>query len=82
MCGVGKVNLAGFVSWPRRNAGLIASGVVNTTEGYAERESAKVMIADAKQAAIEKAQITLGADKGYDAAELIDAMTNMKVALM
>jgi hypothetical protein len=59
--------------------GLIASAVVTTADGYAEREAAKVMIADAKQAADEKAQITLGADKGYDAAEFIDALTDMKV---
>jgi transposase len=59
--------------------GLIASAVVTTADGYAEREAAKVMIADAKQVADEKAQITLGADKGYDAAEFIEALTEMKV---
>ena len=59
--------------------GLIASAVVTTADGYAEREAAKVMIADAKQVADEKAQITLGADKGYDAAEFIEALTDMKV---
>jgi IS5 family transposase len=37
------------------------------------------MIADAKQVADEKAQITLGADKGYDAAEFIEALTDLKV---
>ena len=59
--------------------GLIASAVVTTADGYAEREAAKVMITDAKQVAHEKAQITLGADKGYDAAEFIEALTDMKV---
>lgn len=59
--------------------GLIASAVVTTADGYAEREAAKVMIADAKQVADEKAQITLGADKGYDAAEFIEALTDLKV---
>ena len=59
--------------------GLIASAVVTTADGYAEREAAKVMIADAGQVADEKAQITLGADKGYDAAEFIEALTDMKV---
>lgn len=59
--------------------GLIASALVTTADGYAEREAAKVMIADAKQVANEKAQITLGADKGYDAAEFIEALTEMKV---
>jgi transposase len=60
--------------------GLIASAVVTTADGYAEREAAKVMIADAKQVAHEKVLITLGADKGYDAAEFIEALTEMKVA--
>lgn len=59
--------------------GLIASAVVTTADGYAEREAAKVMIADAGQVAGEKVQITLGADKGYDAAEFIEALTDMKV---
>lgn len=59
--------------------GLIASAVVTTADGYAEREAAKVMMADAKQVAHEQAQITLGADKGYDAAEFIEALTQMKV---
>jgi transposase len=59
--------------------GLIASAMVSTADGYAEREAAKVMIADAQQAADEKAQITLGADKGYDAAEFIEALTQIKV---
>jgi IS5 family transposase len=60
--------------------GLIASAVVTTADGYAAREAAKAMIADAKQVADEKAEITLGADKGYDAAEFIEALTQMKVA--
>lgn len=59
--------------------GLIANARVSTADGYAEREAAKVMMADAKQAADEKAQITLGADKGYDAAEFIEALTDLKV---
>lgn len=59
--------------------GLIASAVVTTADGFAEREAAKVMIADAKQVAHEKAQITLGADKGYDATEFTDALIQMMV---
>jgi transposase len=59
--------------------GLIASAVVTTADGHAEREAAKVMVLDAKQAAPEKAQITLGADKGYDAQEFIEALTHMDV---
>ena len=53
--------------------------MVTTADGFAEREAAKVMIADAKQVAHEKAQITLGADKGYDATEFIDVLTQMMV---
>ena len=53
--------------------------MVTTADGYAEREAAKVMIKDAKQVAGEEAQITLGADKGYDTAEFIEALTEMKV---
>jgi transposase len=59
--------------------GLIASAVVTVADGYAEREAAKTMIADAQQAADDKAEITLGADKGYDAAEFIEALTELKV---
>lgn len=59
--------------------GLIASAVVTTADGHAEREAAKAMIADAKQAAPVGAPITLGADKGYDAAEFIAALTDMQV---
>lgn len=60
--------------------GLIASAVVTTADGYAEREAAKAMIQDAVQGAGDpSAEITLGADKGYDAQEFIDALMQMKV---
>ena len=59
--------------------GLFASAVVTTADGYAEREAAKLMIADAKQIADENAQITLGADKGYSAAEFIEVLKEVKV---
>lgn len=59
--------------------GLIANAVVTIADGHAEREAAKAMINDAKQAADETAPVTLGADKGYDAAEFIEALTDMKV---
>jgi transposase len=60
--------------------GLIASAAVTIADGHAEREAAKAMIGDAQQAADADAQITLGADKGYDAAEFIEALSDMKVA--
>ena len=54
--------------------------MVTRADGHAEREAAKVMIHDARQAAIdEKTQITLGADKGYDAQEFIEACLAMNV---
>lgn len=60
--------------------GLIANAMVTTADGYAEREAAKVMIKAAVQAAGNpEASITLGADKGYDAKEFIDALQEIKV---
>lgn len=58
--------------------GLVASAMVSSADGFAEREATKVMIHDAKQAAKNPdAEITLGADKGYDAQEFIEACTAM-----
>ena len=61
--------------------GLIVSAVVTQADGYAEREAAKAMINDARQALPDDASvtITLGADKGYDAKELIQALQEMNV---
>ena len=60
--------------------GLIASAAVTVADGYAEREAAKVMIDDARQAlGADEREITLGADKGYDAKEFIEACLEMKV---
>ena len=54
--------------------------MVTIADGHAEREAAKAMINDAVQANNDpEATITLGADKGYDAREFIDALTDMKV---
>lgn len=58
--------------------GLIANARVTRADGYAEREAAKLMIHDARQVKPDAA-ITLGADKGYDAAEFIEALDDMKV---
>ena len=58
--------------------GLIANARVTRADGHAEREAAKVMIADACQVT-PAATLTLGADKGYDAAEFIEALQEMKV---
>ena len=60
--------------------GLVANAMVTTADGYAEREAAKVMINAACEAAAEDTiNITLGADKGYDAKEFIDACLQMRV---
>ena len=60
--------------------GLIANAMVTTADGHAEREAAKVMINAAREAAGDEAiNITLGADKGYDAKEFIDACLEMGV---
>jgi transposase len=60
--------------------GLIASAVVTLADGYAERDAAKVMINDARQALGDATrEITLGVDKGYDAAEFIEACQEMNI---
>ena len=61
--------------------GLVVSAVVTQADGYAEREAAKAMINDARQAlpGDDPITITLGADKGYDAKEFIDALQEMNV---
>lgn len=60
--------------------GLIVNARVSRADGYAERDAAERMIDDARQAVDdEAATITLGADKGYDAQEFIEACEQMKV---
>ena len=60
--------------------GLVASAAVTTVDGHAEREAAKAMISDARQAADDPAiSLTLGADKGYDARDFIEALQEMDV---
>ena len=59
--------------------GLIASAVVTIADGYAERDAATAMLADARQAAESDARITLGADKGYDTADFMEALSELKV---
>ena len=60
--------------------GLIASALVTCADGHAEREAAKLMIHEAAQVRGDpQIEITLGADKGYDAREFIDALAQMKI---
>jgi transposase len=59
---------------------LVANALVTIADGHAEREAAKVMVADARHVKnSSETEITLGADKGYDAKEFIDALQPMKV---
>ena len=60
--------------------GLIVNARVTQADGHAEREAAKVMLNDARQAIDDdRVEITVGADKGYDAQEFIEACQEMKV---
>lgn len=59
--------------------GLVVNAMVTQATGYAEREAAKLMIKPARQAVSPDIEITLGADKGYDAAEFIEELTRLKV---
>ncbi|MFS8981626.1 IS5 family transposase [Cupriavidus necator] len=60
--------------------GLVVSAMVTNADGHAEREAAKVMLNDARQATDDpSAEVTVGADKGYDAREFIQACLEMKV---
>ncbi len=60
--------------------GLIATAMVTTAGGYAEREVAKVIINHAVQAAPNpEAPITLGVDKADDNREFIETLQEIKV---
>ena len=60
--------------------GLVINARVTQADGYAEREAAKAIINDARQAHEDpEFSITLGADKGYDAKEFIETLQAMNV---
>lgn len=60
--------------------GLVVNAMVTQADGFAERDAAKAMIWDARQATARAgAEVTLGADKGYDAGEFIEELHRMKV---
>lgn len=73
-----ELRFMGHTLMENRN-GLIVNARVTQADGYAEREAAKAMINDARQANSE-VSITVGADKGYDAAEFIAELQRMEVA--
>lgn len=72
-----ELRFMGHTLMENRN-GLIVNALVTQADGHAEREAAKVMVADVRQVKPE-GEITLGADKGYDAAEFIQALQDMKI---
>jgi transposase len=72
-----QLRFMGHTLMENRN-GLIVNAIATRADGHAERVAAKAMIHDARQAH-PQAAITLGADKGYDAAEFIADLHKMKV---
>lgn len=59
--------------------GLVVNAMVTQADGHAEREAAKAMINDVRQTHDDETTLTLGADKGYDAQEFIEALQEMNV---
>ena len=72
-----ELRFMGHTLMENRN-GLIVNAMVTQADGHAEREAAKAMVANVRLAN-PVGEITLGADKGYDAAEFIQALQDMKV---
>lgn len=72
-----ELRFMGHTLMENRN-GLVVNAMVTQADGHAEREAAKAMMADARQVKPE-GEITLGADKGYDAAEFVEALQDMKI---
>lgn len=59
--------------------GLIVDTMVTRANGKAEREAAKAMIGKVATQSKCKANITLGADRGFDAAKFIEHLQQLKV---
>jgi hypothetical protein len=61
---------------------LVVDATARRADGYAEREVAKLKIKKARQAVVDRnVEVTLGADKGYDAAEFIEELLRLNVTL-
>lgn len=69
-----KLAYLGHALMENRN-GLAVDGCVTQADGYGERNAAMVMIDAIKT----EGEITLGADKGYDAAEFVERLGKAKV---
>ena len=72
-----ELRFMGHTLMENRN-GLIVDATVTQADGHAERVAAKAMIGKLRQASPEAA-ITLGADRGYDAAEFMAELRRLKV---
>jgi transposase len=72
-----ELRFMGHTLMENRN-GLIVQATVSQADGYAERVAAKAMIGKVRQDN-PQAAITLGADKGYDAAEFVAELRGLKV---
>lgn len=73
-----ELRFMGHALMENRN-GLVVDAMVTHANGFAEREAAKAMIGEVRRDNPD-AEITLGADKGYDAREFIESLQKMKVA--
>jgi hypothetical protein len=74
----GELRFIGHTLGDNRH-GLIARAMVTATDSHAKPEAAKAMTHDACQVVGGAYEIMLGADKGYDAREFIDALQEMNV---
>lgn len=72
-----ELRFMGHTLMENRN-GLIVQATVSQADGCAERVAAKAMIGKVRQAN-PQAAITLGADKGYDAAQFVAELRGLKV---
>jgi len=73
-----ELRYMGHAMIENRNA-LVVNALVSTADGFAEREAAKGMLADAVQCVPEGKTVTLGADKGYDVKEFVLACQRLGV---
>lgn len=71
-----KLSYVGHVIIENRN-GLVAGTLVNQPSGHAECEAASALASDLPGSG----RITIGADKGYDRASLVEQMRRMKATL-
>jgi hypothetical protein len=59
--------------------GLIGAAMATTSDGYAEREAALIMLRAQRKG--RKRRITLGADKAFDSKDFVEAARKMKVTV-